>query len=335
VKLKKIEKHIVKFTISKNDYSARNYEENLNFLESKKIVSFGDMNTKILEKFFKEKGYNPKPIDLCLDDDKSIGLEVPKTWYLNRGRFALSIAAYYNFLNFQEISENNKLLNSNKEITDKYGMISCIEIYLEKELRQLISSKKIKYFSTPRTLTECIRYLEGWNIQEYPRLKDYAAFSKFIELWSSTNFPNFNRKEWYLGKYKSSITNRKNKSNIREAVKYFWMNYLLKRREQLLDKDIEIDILEGEKFANIRQPNVILISEELFGKDKKMLKNSHTMKNARAAKKIYPKAIIVVIENDKSIKRPSSLLSSVKYGVNNDVIIAVKIIKTMFDKNLI
>ncbi len=295
-------------------------------------MTFGDTNYRVFEKFFVEKGYNPEPLDLCLDDDKSIGLEMPKTWYLNKGKHALSIATYYNYLNWHGIVENKNLDTFNKNISDDYGKIACIEVYLEKELKSFLDVKNIEYFGTPRTLTECVRYLEGWNIQKYPRLKGYATFSKFIELWSRTNFPYFNSEEWYLGKEKSNRINSSGQvTNVRKAIQYFWQNYLLKKHKKISDEDVEIDILGG-KFHTIRQPKIILLSEDLFSeqnsdfeifnnltkklsKDKiyvSKLKNDFPMKNAEVAKEIYPDSLIILIENDTSFSRNFSLINSMK-----------------------
>lgn len=310
-------------------------------------MTFGDTNYRVFEKFFVEKGYNPEPLDLCLDDDKSIGLEMPKTWYLNKGKHALSIATYYNYLNWHGIVENKNLDTFNKNISDDYGKIACIEVYLEKELKSFLDVKNIEYFGTPRTLTECVRYLEGWNIQKYPRLKGYATFSKFIELWSRTNFPYFNSEEWYLGKEKSNRINSSGQvTNVRKAIQYFWQNYLLKKHKKISDEDVEIDILGG-KFHTIRQPKIILLSEDLFSeqnsdfeifnnltkklsKDKiyvSKLKNDFPMKNAEVAKEIYPDSLIILIENDTSFSRNFSLINSMKQAINTDVVIATKALK--------
>lgn len=332
MKIEKIDKKIIKIIAEQDDYNLDEYYDNLLFLESQNILTFGDTNYRVFEKFFVEKGYNPEPLDLCLDDDKSIGLEMPKTWYLNKGKHALSIATYYNYLNWHGIVENKNLDTFNKNISDDYGKIACIEVYLEKELKSFLDVKNIEYFGTPRTLTECVRYLEGWNIQKYPRLKGYATFSKFIELWSRTNFPYFNSEEWYLGKEKSNRINSSGQvTNVRKAIQYFWQNYLLKKHKKISDEDVEIDILGG-KFHTIRQPKIILLSEDLFSeqnsdfeifnnltkklsKDKiyvSKLKNDFPMKNAEVAKEIYPDSLIILIENDTSFSRNFSLINSMK-----------------------
>ena len=102
MRIEKVKEKIIKVTVDQNDYNLDEYYNNLIFLESKNILAFGDTNYRIFEKFFTQRGYDPKPLDLCLDDDRSIGLEMPKTWYLNKGKHALSISTYYNYLNWQE-----------------------------------------------------------------------------------------------------------------------------------------------------------------------------------------------------------------------------------------
>ncbi len=356
MKLEKINEKLIKIIVNQDDYNLDDYCADLIFLESKNILTFGDTNLKLFEKFFIENGYNLEPLDLCPDDDKSIGLDISKTWYLNKGKYALSLAAYYNYLNFYEIIENKNLKTFNKKIVDEYGRIACIEIFLEKELKILLDFHKIKYFGTPRTLTECVRYLEGWNIDEYPRLKEYATFSKFIELWSRINFPYFDADKWYLGKEKSNYINKSGQStNVRKAVKYFWQNYLLKKYEHLSSEDVEIDILECNKFYKIKQPKVILISEDLFSeinsdceifKDltKKLskekiyiskLKNNFPQKNADIAKILYPDSLIVLIENEKSLHKNFSLINPIKQEFNGNIIIATKILRFIFEKNWI
>lgn len=351
MKIEKADKRIIKVIVCQDDYNLDEYYDNLLFLESKNILTFGDTNYRVFEKFFVEKGYNPEPLDLCLDDDKSIGLEMPKVWYLNKGKHALSIATYYNYLNWHGIVENKNLGTFNKNISDDYGRVACVEVYLEKELKSFLDVQNIEYFGTPRTLTECVRYLEGWNVDKYPRLKGYATFSKFIELWSRINFPHFNSEEWYLGKEKSNKINCSGQvTNVRKAVQYFWQNYLLKKYERLSDEDVEMDILGG-KFHNIKQPKIILLSEDLFSEKnsdfeifknltKKLaidkihisrLKNDFPMKNAEVAKEIYPDSLIILIENDNSSERNFSLINPIKQAINTDVVVATKILRHILE----
>ena len=60
---------------------------------------------------------------------------MPKTWYLNKGKHALSIAMYYNYLNFHGIVENKNLGTFNEKIAKEYGRIACIEVYQEEDLK--------------------------------------------------------------------------------------------------------------------------------------------------------------------------------------------------------
>lgn len=350
--INKISNKIFKVSVdSKEDFNLDNYFDDLIFLEKKKILTFGDMNFRVFEKYFNKLGYNPEKVDLCFDDDKSIGLELPNTWYLNKGKHALSIAMYYNYLNFHAIVENRDLNTFNKNISDKYGKTACIEVYFEEELKQFLDINKIEYFGTPRTLTECVRYLEGWSVDKYPRLKGYITFSKFIELWSSINFPYFNSKEWYLGKEKSNQINKHKLTNVRKAVRYFWENYLLKYHRNISVEDIEIDILGGNKFHNIRSPKIILISEDLFSEDnsdyeifgnltKKLQKgkiylskkkNNFPEKNAKIASKLYPEALVLLIENCDKLRRNFSLLSPIKHAINEDTVIATKVLRYVIE----
>lgn len=355
MKIEKINSKAIKVIADQDDYRIDEYYDNLVFLESKNILTFGDTNYRVFEKFFIEKGYNPEALDLCFDDDKSIGLEMPNVWYLNKGKHALSIAAYYNYLNWHGIVENKNLTTFNKKIADDYGRIACIEVYLEKELRSFLDFRKIEYFGTPRTLTECVRYLEGWSIEKYPRLKGYATFSKFIELWSAINFPQFNSKEWYLGKEKSNQINGAGQiSNVRKAIRYFWQNHLLKKHEKISGEDVEIDILGGA-FHKIRQPKIILLSEDLFSdrssdyeifknltkrlsKEKiyiSKLKNDFQEKNAKLANEMYPDSLIVLIENNEGFNRNFSLINPIKQAINTDVVVATKILRHILETHLL
>lgn len=355
MKTQRIAEGIVRVTIHEQDLNLDEYAENLIYLESKGILTFGDTNFRVLEKYFRERGYDPESLDLCLDDDKSIGLEMPKTWYLNKGKHALSIAAYYTYLNFHGIVEHKDLSLFNEKISRDYGRVACIEVYLEKELIRYLDAHKIKYFGTPRTLTECVRYLEGWDLEKYPRLKGYATFSKFIEYWCRINFPNFNTEEWYLGKEKSNKINESGLTNVRKAVRFFWEQYLLNARKgKTSAEDVEIDIVGGDKFHKSRQPSLILLSEDLFSEDdstceiftnltkrlsKKSFyfskrKNDFAERNARAARVLYPNALIVLLENDTVFQRNFSLINPVKQSINQDVVAATKVVRYFLESNL-
>ncbi len=353
MKIQKVDNKIIKIIVEKDDYNLDEYYDDLIFLESKNILTFGDTNFRVLEKFFLNNGYKPEQLDLSLYDDKSIGLEMPKTWYLNKGKHALSIATYYNYLNFHGIVENKNLETFNKKIAKEYGRVACIEIYSEKEFKSFLDFHKIEYFGTPRTLTECVRYLEGWSIEKYPRLKGYATFSKFIELWSQINFSHFNAKEWHLGKKKSNQINKNSLTNVRKSVRYFWENYLLKKHEKISDEDIEIDILGDGKFHKIRQPEIILMSEDLFSEEnsdheifknltkrlsKKKIyisnyKNNFPEKNARVARIVYPDSLIVLIENDEHSSRNFSLINPIKQALSEDVVVATKILRYILENH--
>jgi len=352
MKIIQIDDKVIKVKVSqKEDFNLDNYFEDLIYLEKENILTYGDMNFRVFEKYFLEHGFEPQQLDLCYTDDKSIGLELPNTWYLNKGKHALSIAMYYNYLNFHGVVETKSLDTFNTKIYKKYGRIACIEVYTEKELKLFLDNHKIDYFGTPRTLTECVRYLEGWNIEKYPRLKGYITFSKFIELWSRINFPYFNYEEWYLGKERSNQINKTGLTNVRKAVRYFWENYLFECHRQITAEDIEIDILGGKIFHDTRSPKVILISEDLFSnnnsnceiftnltnklsKEKIYIskeKNSYPEKNAKIAKKMFPESLIVMIENEKQRYKNFSLLSPIKQSLNEDTVIATKVLRNILE----
>lgn len=351
MKVEVVDKNIVKVVIEKNDYDLDKYFDDLIFLEKKKILTFGDAHFRILEKFFKTNGYPIELLDLCFEDDKSIGLQMPNTWYLNKGKHALPISMYYNYLNFREFVERGVFDTFNQEIIRDYGRVACIEIYTEDDLLPFLDRHQIDYFSTPRTLTECIRYLEGWDLTAYPRLKGYATFSRFIELWSRINFPDFNAQEWHLGKEKSNQINNTGITNVRLAVRYFWENYLLERHEKTAPEDIELDILGGIKFREIRQPKILLISEDLFSSKNsdyeifrnlttqmeinKMYisnrKNDFPLKNARAAQSLFPDSQIVLIEMSQEFKRNFTLINQIKHGINTDIVITTKVLRHLLE----
>jgi len=346
-----IDPHCIKITIEKSDYNLDEYYDNLLYLEKKKILTFGDTNFRILETFFKNNNYVPVPLDLCFDDDKSIGLEMPNTWYLNKGKHALSIAMYYNYLNFHGIVENKNLETFNASIVRDYGRLAALEIYLEDELIPFLNKNNIHYFGTPRTLTECVRYLEGWSIEKYPRLKGYAMYSKFIELWSRINYPHFNFEEWYLGKEKSKRINKNGNTNVRKAVRYFWENYLAKRVTRIAEEDVEIDILDGVKFFDVRQPKFIIFSEDLFSDENSeeeifknltkritknkiffsKKKNDFPEKNMEIAKLLFPESIIVLVQRPSSDERNFSLMTPIKQSINENIVITTKIVKALIE----
>lgn len=68
--------------------------EDLQFLKEKQLATFGDLNTRILARKLRELGYQVETVDLCLEDDISIGLPMPNITYLNTGEQAISIPMY-------------------------------------------------------------------------------------------------------------------------------------------------------------------------------------------------------------------------------------------------
>ena len=128
------------------------------------ILTYGGLNTDILADLLSEEGYQVHQDELCPEDDEDIGLRMPDVWYLNKGAGALSIPMYYSFMQLKASVLDGTAFEENKEIVDTFGRVSLIEVYHEKKLFEKLDAEGVKYFSTPRTLTECTRVLEGWDI---------------------------------------------------------------------------------------------------------------------------------------------------------------------------
>jgi len=342
---------ILKVIFSYHDINVDLHFSNTQYLESAGILTFGDMNSRIFESVLKRQDHHSSILNLCFDDDKSIGLDMPRTWYLNKGKHALAIAHYYNYLNFHGVVEQHNLDSFNKKIVETYGHVACIEIYNEVTLLDNLTKSGYQFFGTPRTLTECVRYLEGWDLIQYPRLKGYATFSKYIELWCRLYFPQFNSAEWHLGKEKSLKINRKRPTNVRTGVRFFWEHFLLQKHHRVDAEDVEVDIL-SPKFCEKRQPDIILISEDLFSKNNNSgvelfanlttklkrnsiylskHKNEKAMKNAMLAREQYPNSLIVLMENDLSMPCNFSLINPIKHSINIDIVLSTSAVKTIIE----
>lgn len=348
----KLDKRIVKVILTHHDLDVDRHFDNTLYLERAGILTFGDMNSRIFRSTLSKRGMEPTLLDLCFEDDKSIGLDMPRTWYLNKGKHALSIAHYYNYLNFHGVVEKFDPETFNEEIVNSYGRIACIEIYNEAKLLDHLDDSGYPYFGTPRTLTECVRYLEGWNIIDYPRLKGYATFSKFIELWCRLYFPRFNAAEWHLGKEQSQRINKERISNVRESVRFFWENFLLQKHPKIAPEDIEIDIL-SPTFMEKRQPDILFLSEDLFSKQnpssveifrnltRRMKKNkiffakeksNLAYKNALLAREQYPNCLIVLLENDSSMPSNFTLINPIKHSLNTDIVLSTKVLRKIIEE---
>lgn len=241
---------------------------NLQFLEGVGILAFGDQTSRILQPSFEAAGHVIELTDLCFEDDKSIGLEMPTTWYLNRGIHALSISMYFNFLNYKEMAKAGVLYSRNASAANAYGRIAAIEIYVESDLRAALSDLGSRYFGTPRTLTECMRVLEGWDVGQIPRLRHYLTYAEFIRLWCSVNFPRYKPDEWKMGKERSKrLFQERSTTNVREGIRYFWEHHLVQKPEKISPEDVEVDIVDA-RFQNFRQPRYVLIGEDVFADER-------------------------------------------------------------------
>lgn len=56
MKIEKIDEKIIKVTAGQDDYNLDEYYDNLLFLESQNILTFGDTNYRVFEKFFYRQG---------------------------------------------------------------------------------------------------------------------------------------------------------------------------------------------------------------------------------------------------------------------------------------
>lgn len=280
--------------------------KDLTFMHMKRMLTFGDQTTRILRDVFTNLGHTVQLTDLCYEDDLSLGLQMPETWYLNSGLYALSISMYFNFLNFKEMAKSGELYTKNLEITEEFGRIAAVEIYMQRDLQKNLDKSGKRYFGTPRTLTECMRVLEGWNLARLPRLRHYLTYANFIHLWCQHNFPKYNSKSWGLGKEKSrEIFKQEGTTNVREGVRYFWENYLEKRKNKVSLEDVEIDILDPD-FEKTRQPKYVLIGEDIFAEETVNTGFELVFRSFSESKIIrYPR---IVSPNDKQLKTADLIL---------------------------
>lgn len=310
-------------------------QRNLLDLADSGLVTFGHINTEILP--FENVDRN----DLCLFDDQTLGLTMPDTWYLNKGTDALSISMYYNFLNYKEMAKEGVLFTKNKRITDDYGRVAMIEIYWQPEIESFLKENEIPYFGTPKTLTECMRVLEGWNLKLVPRLYTYVGFARQIHIWCKENFPGYKMEAWGLTREENQkILNANNTTNVREGIKYYWQNVLLKKEPPVSPGDVEIDVL-CKDFYEKRQPAIILIGEDIFSHEptservvfrrfscprqahyafRSFRKSEIPIKNARLAQKRFPNAKIVILQTREGLPNFSMCkMDELKKGISLEV----------------
>lgn len=315
-------------------------QKNLIFLADTGVCTFGNMNTDILRPILENEGYEIDSNDLCLEDDLTLGLQMPDTWYLNRSVAAISISMYYNFLNYKEMVKGGVLFTKNKTAFDTFGRIGIVEVYLQDTLEEFLLSNGIDYFGVPKTLTECMRVLEGWDIKRVPRLRTYVPYSEYIRLWCRNYYPDFKESEWDLGESKSKmILGGTGTTNVREAIKFFWKNNLLRKKQKISMGDVEIDILSRRFYEN-RQPDYILIGEDIFtehetsdhiyfkefstGKVHTAFrsgeKNEKDIATAQMAEKLFPNAKVIILRNTDPLSNFTMCkLDEIKNGINREV----------------
>jgi hypothetical protein len=342
----KIEDGIFEITASRT-VDADRIHADLSFMERQGMLTFGDQTTRILESQLKRAGHRPQLTDLCFEDDLSIGLQMPKTWYLNRGLYALSISMYFNFLNYKEQAKAGELYTKNAEVVEDFGRIAAVEVYLERELEPALRSRGSVFFGTPRTLTECMRVLEGWDVARIPRLKRYITYAGFIRMWCQHHFPDFDESQWGLGKEQSKeILRDTGTTNVRRGIRHFWQYYLAERPEKIAPEDIEVDIVD-ESFSDVRQPCYVLLGEDIFAGEgvdtgaemafrsfsetkvmrypRNVASNELQQKTAMLMRERFPGAIIIMFKNPPAM--PTFTLTKfdeVKEGVSREVAVVAQ-----------
>jgi len=319
----------------------------LSFMERQGMLTFGDQTTRILHAELSDAGYDTQLTDLCFEDDASIGLQMPETWYLNRGLYAVSISMYFNFLNYKEMAKAGELYSKNADAAKDFGRIAAVEVYMEEDLKSALREHGSTYFGTPRTLTECMRVLEGWDIKQVPRLKRYITYADFVELWCSKNFPDFDESQWRMGKERSKALLREiGTTNVRQGIRHFWQYHLANRPERIAPEDIEVDIVDPT-FHMTRQPRYVLLGEDIFageGMDtgaemvfrsfsetkvvrypRNFFSNELQRKTATLVRKRFPTATVIMFKNPPTM--PTFTLTKfdeVKEGVNREVAIVAQ-----------
>jgi len=332
------------------DVEVDSIQKNLIYLSDNGLCTFGNISTEILRPKLELNNFKIEKSDLCFEDDLSLGLQMPDTWYLNRGSSAISISMYYNFLNYKEMAKGGVLFTKNKDAFETYGRTAMIEIYLQDNLERFLLASDIDYFGTSKTLTECMRVLEGWDLERIPRLKSYVPYSEFIKIWCSNSYPNFKKSEWGLGEEISKvILDGRGTTNVRESIKFFWQNYLLKKDKKISSGDVEIDILSPYFYEN-RKPDYILIGEDIFDEKETSQsivfkefstgrlipaghsgqKNGKDLATAELATQLFPEAKIIIFRNTHPMTSNFTMckLDEIKKGINREVGIIAEVLMT-------
>jgi hypothetical protein len=182
------------------------------------------------------------------------------------------------------------------------------------------------YYGTTHTLTECMRILEGWDVEKIPRLQKYVGMASFIESWLQNYDPAHRPEEWHLGREKSKeLFVSKGTTNVREGIHYFWNHYLLQKQPKIADDDVEINIIDP-RFASEKQPEFVLVGEDFLdlsgntsadtymnfhffksnsNKQLPLLKerNNKQLLTAELAREKYPEAKIIMFQYSQPQKR--------------------------------
>lgn len=328
---------------------------NLVSLADMGLVTFGNNNIQVMQPVLEKRDlFKIEENELCFDDDKSIGLEMPNTWYLNRGTNALSISMYYNFLGFKEMVKDNVLFKKNASAFNHFGRIGVIEVYLQKPLEQFLKVNKMPYFGTPKTLTECMRVLEGWSIERVGRLRSYRTYASFIQEWCRANYPDYNESEWSLGEVRSAeLFAQKQTTNVRKAIMFFWKNYLLNKSREVTPGDIEIDVLSPD-FYHKRKPDFVLVGNDIFTQEqtnsfiqfksyssdqtffanRELEHNGKDLVTAEMLEQQFPDSKIIVFRNPNGLPNFSMCkLDEIKQGINREVAQIAEVLVSFINKN--
>lgn len=335
--------------------STKNVGEDLKELTRRGLLTYGGMNTDILSPTFKKLGYSPIVDAICPEDDADLELQMPNVWYLNKGDDCMSIPMYYNFLQIKVKAQDGTIHTENQKIIDEYGRVPIIEIYGQGGLETCLQRENYKYFGTEKTLTEPMRILEGWDLTQVPRLNEYVDFANKMEGWIQKNCPFYDPSKWRLGKEKTKLLKKKEGvSNVRECIKYFWQNHLIRKTPKIAPTDIEIDIIDP-RFSTQRQPDVVVVGENFLDTKSRLtdspenihfdyfsdgrrisfmtlLKNDGTdVKNAQLLTQQYPNAEILVFRNKTDDAKRFKLVKydEIKSGHNTEVAVVADVLKNI------
>jgi len=232
------------------------------------LGTYGGVNTDVLYREIAKVGYNIEREEICASDDDDIGLRMPNFWPINFGKHALSTAMYYVKEQMRYTSGFESFPSWNREARKQLGWISLIEIYDINDVLTDLNERRISYFSTPRTLMECVRFLEDWGMD---RLGEYRDYSEEIEKWSKKQ-GFYDRSEWHLGREqsKSLMKQEKRRTNVRLCVNEYWKQVLCDRGFNPNDR--ELDILSPE-YEQQRDPKIVLVGEDFFPLDGRFTSN--------------------------------------------------------------